>query len=141
MNVSVRQAHATTGISVSTQLAPTTARGTPLTAVEGTTSMRRATAVLVRRKNSPFLHNKVFSNYLRSIKWFSFLFASLTADIDECKDHDKVCTGHGCVNLIGSFRCECEAGYVFNSISRICEGKQRVDYVWCSYTNLTVSNE
>ncbi|KAK1888497.1 Fibulin-1 [Dissostichus eleginoides] len=42
-------------------------------------------------------------------------------DIDECKDHDKVCTGHGCVNLIGSYRCECEAGYIFNSISRICE--------------------
>ncbi|KAK5867050.1 hypothetical protein PBY51_011569 [Eleginops maclovinus] len=42
-------------------------------------------------------------------------------DIDECKDPDKVCSGHGCVNLIGSYRCECEAGYIFNSISRICD--------------------
>ncbi|XP_072291030.1 fibulin-1 isoform X1 [Eucyclogobius newberryi] len=42
-------------------------------------------------------------------------------DIDECKNPDKVCEGHSCVNLVGSYRCECEAGYVFNSISRTCE--------------------
>ncbi|XP_056273173.1 fibulin-1 [Pseudoliparis swirei] len=42
-------------------------------------------------------------------------------DIDECKAIETVCSGHGCVNLIGSFRCECEAGYIFNSISRTCE--------------------
>lgn len=45
------------------------------------------------------------------------------ADIDECKSID-VCVGHICVNLLGSYRCECQAGYIFNSISRVCEGKQ-----------------
>uniref|UniRef100_A0A8C3A6Z0 Fibulin 1 n=1 Tax=Cyclopterus lumpus TaxID=8103 RepID=A0A8C3A6Z0_CYCLU len=42
-------------------------------------------------------------------------------DIDECKSTERVCAGHGCVNLIGSYRCECEAGYNFNSMSRTCE--------------------
>ncbi|XP_068168640.1 fibulin-1 isoform X1 [Antennarius striatus] len=42
-------------------------------------------------------------------------------DIDECRGPEKVCSGHGCINLLGSYRCECEAGYIFNSISRACE--------------------
>ncbi|CAK6950948.1 fibulin-1 isoform X2 [Scomber scombrus] len=42
-------------------------------------------------------------------------------DIDECKGPEKVCSGHGCINLVGSYRCECESGYIFNSISRICD--------------------
>ncbi|XP_020516510.2 fibulin-1 isoform X1 [Labrus bergylta] len=42
-------------------------------------------------------------------------------DIDECKGLEKVCKGHGCINLVGSYRCECEPGYIFNSISRTCE--------------------
>lgn len=50
---------------------------------------------------------------------------STFADIDECKSAENVCVGHGCINLLGSYRCECEAGYIFNSISRMCEGKQR----------------
>ncbi|KAG8012826.1 Fibulin-1 [Nibea albiflora] len=44
-------------------------------------------------------------------------------DIDECKGPEKVCGGHGCINLLGSYRCECEAGYIFNSIARVCEGE------------------
>uniref|UniRef100_A0A8C4I486 Fibulin-1 n=1 Tax=Dicentrarchus labrax TaxID=13489 RepID=A0A8C4I486_DICLA len=42
-------------------------------------------------------------------------------DIDECKGPDRVCEGHGCVNLLGSYRCECESGYNFNSLTRVCE--------------------
>uniref|UniRef100_A0A8C7R8L1 Fibulin-1 n=1 Tax=Oncorhynchus mykiss TaxID=8022 RepID=A0A8C7R8L1_ONCMY len=42
-------------------------------------------------------------------------------DIDECKGPDGACAGHGCINLVGSFRCECKAGFIFNSISRVCE--------------------
>lgn len=49
---------------------------------------------------------------------------SVCADIDECKNLENVCLGHGCINLLGSYRCECQAGYIFNSISRLCEGKQ-----------------
>uniref|UniRef100_A0A673VXV2 Fibulin-1 n=1 Tax=Salmo trutta TaxID=8032 RepID=A0A673VXV2_SALTR len=42
-------------------------------------------------------------------------------DIDECKGPDGACAGHGCINLVGSFRCECKIGFIFNSISRVCE--------------------
>lgn len=42
-------------------------------------------------------------------------------DIDECKGPEKVCEGHGCVNMVGSYRCQCQPGYNFNSISRVCE--------------------
>ncbi|XP_060770559.1 fibulin-1 isoform X5 [Neoarius graeffei] len=42
-------------------------------------------------------------------------------DIDECTGMDDVCAGHSCVNLVGSYRCECRTGFVFNSISRVCE--------------------
>uniref|UniRef100_A0A665UBY8 Fibulin-1 n=1 Tax=Echeneis naucrates TaxID=173247 RepID=A0A665UBY8_ECHNA len=46
---------------------------------------------------------------------------SRCVDIDECKGPEKVCTGHSCINLVGSYRCECESGYIFNSITRTCE--------------------
>ncbi|XP_041965220.1 fibulin-1 isoform X1 [Alosa sapidissima] len=42
-------------------------------------------------------------------------------DIDECTQPDGSCAGHGCINLVGSYRCECRSGYIFNSISRVCE--------------------
>ncbi|CAB1412373.1 unnamed protein product [Pleuronectes platessa] len=41
-------------------------------------------------------------------------------DVDECRTGD-VCGIHGCVNLVGSYRCECRIGFVFNSIARLCE--------------------
>ncbi|XP_008314090.1 fibulin-1 [Cynoglossus semilaevis] len=41
-------------------------------------------------------------------------------DIDECRT-GSVCVGHGCTNLLGSYRCECRAGFTFNSISRMCQ--------------------
>ena len=55
------------------------------------------------------------------------MFSFPLADIDECMGTDGACSGHGCINLVGSFRCECAAGYVFNSINRVCEGK---DIIW-----------
>ncbi|XP_064174821.1 fibulin-1-like isoform X1 [Anguilla rostrata] len=42
-------------------------------------------------------------------------------DIDECKGPGGPCEGHGCINLVGSFRCECRTGYSFNTMSRVCE--------------------
>ncbi|XP_069013008.1 fibulin-1-like [Embiotoca jacksoni] len=41
-------------------------------------------------------------------------------DVDECQTKN-VCGGHGCVNLVGSYRCECQAGFHFNSITKRCE--------------------
>ncbi|XP_035384035.1 fibulin-1 [Electrophorus electricus] len=42
-------------------------------------------------------------------------------DVDECGGRGKPCQGHSCVNVLGSFRCECRSGFTFNSISRACE--------------------
>ncbi|XP_056595280.1 fibulin-1 isoform X2 [Triplophysa dalaica] len=42
-------------------------------------------------------------------------------DIDECAGPDNACDGHGCINLMGSYRCECRSGFNFNSISKSCE--------------------
>ncbi|XP_051545941.1 fibulin-1-like isoform X2 [Myxocyprinus asiaticus] len=42
-------------------------------------------------------------------------------DIDECAGPDNTCDGHGCINMMGSYRCECRSGYMFNSINRLCE--------------------
>ncbi|XP_035807296.2 fibulin-1-like isoform X2 [Amphiprion ocellaris] len=41
-------------------------------------------------------------------------------DVDECR-RGNVCGVHGCVNLLGSYRCECKAGFNFNSITKLCE--------------------
>uniref|UniRef100_A0A667YX29 Fibulin-1 n=1 Tax=Myripristis murdjan TaxID=586833 RepID=A0A667YX29_9TELE len=41
-------------------------------------------------------------------------------DVDECRT-GNVCGNHGCVNLVGSFRCECRVGFIFNSITKMCE--------------------
>lgn len=121
MNVLARQVHATGGRSVSTQWARTLARGTRLTAVEDTTSMKRAHAALVR-KSSSYMQSVLLA-YLRWISWCSLSLAPLLTDIDECKTTENVCGGHACLNMLGSYRCECEAGYMFNSITRLCEGK------------------
>ncbi|XDV53525.1 hypothetical protein PO909_022003 [Leuciscus waleckii] len=42
-------------------------------------------------------------------------------DIDECAGPDNSCDGHGCINQVGSYRCECRSGFIFNSITRSCE--------------------
>uniref|UniRef100_A0A3Q2YAN6 Fibulin-1 n=1 Tax=Hippocampus comes TaxID=109280 RepID=A0A3Q2YAN6_HIPCM len=40
-------------------------------------------------------------------------------DVDECQA--DICRGHGCVNMVGTYRCNCNSGFVFNSIHRLCE--------------------
>ncbi|KAL6459929.1 hypothetical protein MHYP_G00316880 [Metynnis hypsauchen] len=42
-------------------------------------------------------------------------------DVDECSGQHGPCQGHDCVNLLGTFRCECRSGFTFNTISRRCE--------------------
>ncbi|XP_041833833.1 fibulin-1-like isoform X2 [Melanotaenia boesemani] len=50
----------------------------------------------------------------------------LNADGSHCEDVNECLTGnlcgsHGCVNLEGSYRCECRPGFMFNRISKLCE--------------------
>uniref|UniRef100_A0A8C6NY03 Fibulin-1 n=1 Tax=Nothobranchius furzeri TaxID=105023 RepID=A0A8C6NY03_NOTFU len=53
-------------------------------------------------------------------------------DIDECKGPQEVCSGHACINQLGSYRCECETGYNFNSITRLCEDLNECESNPCS---------
>ncbi|XP_077957081.1 fibulin-1 [Gasterosteus aculeatus] len=41
-------------------------------------------------------------------------------DVDECRTGD-VCGGNICVNLVGTYRCECRIGFMFNTITTRCE--------------------
>ncbi|KAM4615096.1 fibulin-1-like [Polymixia lowei] len=41
-------------------------------------------------------------------------------DVDECR-RGGVCGGHGCINLVGTYRCECQPGFIFNSITKLCQ--------------------
>ncbi|XP_034735795.1 fibrillin-1 isoform X2 [Etheostoma cragini] len=42
-------------------------------------------------------------------------------DIDECREIPGVCENGVCINMIGSFRCECPIGFVYNDKLLICE--------------------
>ncbi|KAK7912579.1 hypothetical protein WMY93_012790 [Mugilogobius chulae] len=42
-------------------------------------------------------------------------------DIDECREIPGVCENGVCINMIGSFRCECPLGFIYNDKLLICE--------------------
>ena len=47
----------------------------------------------------------------------------LLEDIDECRSLPGLCQGGHCINVFGSYMCECNLGYQFNEQSKKCEGK------------------
>ena len=62
----------------------------------------------------------------------------LYADINECSVNNGGCQ-HLCVNLEGSFECQCQDGFQLSSNGRDCSGKQwHMKYVSgvCCYNNL-----
>ncbi|RXN16421.1 fibrillin-1 [Labeo rohita] len=44
-----------------------------------------------------------------------------STNIDECREIPGVCDNGVCINMIGSFRCECPMGFVYNDKMLICE--------------------
>ena len=60
--------------------------------------------------------------------WKSYVVAHFTlmlivfSDIDECEAADAVCS-QICINLLGSYKCGCEEGYVLSADNSTCEGK------------------
>ncbi|XP_032164950.1 fibrillin-3 isoform X7 [Mustela erminea] len=44
-------------------------------------------------------------------------------DIDECGEIPALCAGGICINQIGSFRCECPAGFRYNGVLLVCEDR------------------
>lgn len=60
-----------------------------------------------------------------SLLWcFIFLFACL--DIDECQMGTHRCAvGQICHNLPGSYRCDCQTGYQYDALRKVCTGTYR----------------
>lgn len=57
---------------------------------------------------------------------------SLCLDIDECQIGTHRCgVGQICHNLPGSYRCDCQTGYQYDALRKVCTGKQRLHL--CSY--------
>ncbi|XP_054439323.1 fibrillin-3 [Pteronotus mesoamericanus] len=42
-------------------------------------------------------------------------------DIDECREIPTICAGGVCVNQVGSFFCECPAGFSYNGVLLLCQ--------------------
>ena len=63
------------------------------------------------------------SYHYRFVK--EILLALCILDIDECQqDSTSVCGPHSsCKNTIGSYRCDCEGGYQYDSSGLTCIGK------------------
>ncbi|XP_046720263.1 fibrillin-1 [Silurus meridionalis] len=49
------------------------------------------------------------------------IYTGQVIDIDECHEIPGVCENGVCINLIGSFRCECPMGFVYNDKLLVCE--------------------
>lgn len=54
------------------------------------------------------------------ILFFCLLLHVCLVDVDECQSNQHRC--HLCVNLPGSYRCECQLGYQYDSFRRMCVG-------------------
>ena len=53
----------------------------------------------------------------------TFIFLSIDLDIDECQSDQPDNCEQICVNVPGSFFCDCPGGYKLNADSRSCDGK------------------
>ncbi|XP_031671546.1 fibrillin-1-like, partial [Oncorhynchus kisutch] len=49
------------------------------------------------------------------------IYTGQVIDIDECREIPGVCENGVCINMIGSFRCECPMGFLYNDKLLICE--------------------
>lgn len=128
--------HACLARRVSTRWAPTRVAGTQSPVAEAIIWTRTARAVKVDRvtRNVPATVNHSLTLSYCTVETYSLL--SLP-DIDECRA-GNVCGDHGCSNLVGSYRCECRIGFIFNSITKLCQGTAGVPQ--CLVFTLTLTS-
>lgn len=58
-----------------------------------------------------------------------YIFSS--SDVDECSEIDNVCGYGSCTNNVGSYQCECQAGFEPGVDSPSCVGK-----IWLIFKNI-----
>lgn len=114
-------AHACLDTCVWTQKAPTSVAATRSPVDEAIIWVRTAHTVKVKSAT-----RKHF--FSCSTMYTDLLSAFLVADVDECR-LGNVCGNHGCFNLVGTYRCECTDGFIFNSITKLCEGTARMAFL------------
>ena len=61
------------------------------------------------------MHMSMYNNYL-------FYIIIFYPDVDECTDETDDCS-QTCTNIIGSFICGCNSGYLLDIDSVTCNGK------------------
>lgn len=71
----------------------------------------------------------IFHHILKAHQGLHTSLLSPPLDVDECTGLHGPCQGHECVNLLGTFRCECRSGFTFNTISRTCDGKSDLTHI------------
>ncbi|KAH9524467.1 hypothetical protein Btru_054657 [Bulinus truncatus] len=49
-------------------------------------------------------------------------------DIDECSNHPKICGEHTCINMMGSYTCTCNKGFILDQNSKTCRDINECNY-------------
>lgn len=126
MNVAPRGSPAAPRSTASTRWDPTGARGrssaaaaiTPVqTGPVASVGIAATAACASRQRRRPVVFDSCFPSVC-------------LADVDECQGNLHRCgEGQLCHNLPGSFRCECQTGYQYDSFRRMCIGMYDGTYV------------
>ena len=69
------------------------------------------------------------------LKIFEYQFVHIIIDVDECLNNNGGCS-HKCVNMAGTYRCECPPGSTLHSNGRDCTGEYMSLY--CNYQIITL---
>ena len=77
------------------------------------------TACFWHRTDS-FLPLLIINNYY-------LIFSSI--DIDECKDKPELCQHGSCRNLVGTYICDCDSGFVRSLDGKQCEGLFKTPFI------------